>query len=344
VFSFRDGRVDDGAAKERLFAALKPEPLMPTVTTVRVATRPSALALRQAQLVIDMLAPRHEGVAFELVKISTRGDAEQSRPLAQIGGDGVFVKELEAALQSRRADIAVHSMKDLPTELPAGLRAGVVPMRDDARDVLLSRGNEYKTVLKMPKGSVIGTSSLRRAAQVHAIKATLVIKDLRGNVDTRIKKLLDGEYDAIVLALAGVQRIGLPPEVGGGSPIPIDEMVPAVGQGALFVQYREDDPAAHAMLEPLNEPLSAMGVAMERAFLKRMGGGCAVPAGANASIMGDRWLFHAFVGSVDGRQSLRRDAEGIARDEADSVGAVEDIADEMLDAGARYIISQYKKE
>jgi hydroxymethylbilane synthase len=317
---------------------------MPTVTKVRVATRPSALALRQAQLVIAMLAPQNDGVTFEIVKISTRGDAVQDRSLAQIGGDGVFVKELEAALQSGRADIAVHSMKDLPTELTAGLRAGVVPMRDDARDVLLSRGNEHKTVLGMPNRAVVGTSSPRRAAQLHAIKPQLEIKDLRGNVDTRINKLLDGEYDAIVLALAGVQRIGLPAEVGGGSPIAVDEMVPAVGQGALFVQYRENDAAAQELLVPLNEPLSAMGVAMERAFLRRMGGGCAVPVGANASFMGDRWIFHAFVGSVDGRHVMRRDAEGIAHDEADAVSAVEDIAEEMLDSGARWIISQYKKE
>lgn len=339
-----DGLVGSVAAKERLFEALKAEPLMPTVTKVRVATRPSALALRQAQLVIDMLAPQNDGITFEVVKISTRGDAVQDKSLSQIGGDGVFVKELEAALQSGRADIAVHSMKDLPTELTVGLRAGVVPMRDDARDVLLSRGNEHKTVFGMPNGAVIGTSSLRRAAQVHAIKPLLEIKDLRGNVDTRIKKLIDGEYDAIVLALAGVQRIGLPPEVGDGSPIPIDEMVPAVGQGALFVQYREDDAAAQELLTPLNEPLSAMGVAMERAFLKRMGGGCAVPAGGNASFMGDRWIFHAFVGSVDGRHVMRRDAEGIAHAEADAVSAVEDIADEMLDSGARWVIAQYKKE
>jgi len=339
-----DGPAYNSAAKERLFAALKAQELMPAVTTVRVATRPSALALRQAQLVIDMLAPRNEGVTFEIVKISTRGDAVQDRSLSQIGGDGVFVKELEAGLQSGRADIAVHSMKDLPTELPIGLRAGVVPMRDDARDVLLSRGNEHKTVFGMPKSAVIGTSSLRRAAQLHAIKPLLEIKDLRGNVDTRIQKLLDGEYDAIVLALAGVQRIGLPPEVGGGSPIPVDEMVPAVGQGALFVQFRENDAETQELLAPINEPISAMGVAMERAFLRRMGGGCAVPVGANASIMGDRWIFHAFAGSVDGRHVMRRDAEGIARDEADAVAAVEDIAEEMLESGASWIISQYKKE
>jgi hydroxymethylbilane synthase len=338
------GLVGESGAKERLFAALKAQWLMPTVTKVRVATRPSALALRQAQIVVDMLASENEAITFEIVKISTRGDAVQDKSLSQIGGDGVFVKELMAALQSRRADIAVHSMKDLPTELPDGLRAGIVPMRDDARDVLLSRGNEHKTVFGMRNGAVIGTSSLRREAQVHAIKPLIEVKDLRGNVDTRIKKLIDGEYDAIVLALAGVQRIGLPPEVGDGSPIPIEEMVPAVGQGALFVQFREDDAVTQELLAPLNEPLSAMGVAMERAFLRRMGGGCAVPVGANASFMGDRWLLHAFVGSVDGRHVMRRDAEGIARDEADAVSAVEDIADEMLDSGARWVISQYKRE
>ena len=323
---------------------MKPNAPMPTVTTVRVATRPSALALRQTQLVIDLLATQNEHVSFETVKISTRGDAEQDRSLAQIGGDGVFVKELQSALLSGRAQIAVHSMKDLPTELPAGVRAGVVPIRDDARDVLLSRGNEHKSIAQLPNNSVVGTSSLRRAAELHAIKPLIQLKDLRGNIDTRIKKLLAGEYDAIVLALAGVQRLGLPAEVGEGSPIPVDQMVPAVGQGALFVQCREDDKAMQSLIEPLNEPLSAMSVAMERAFLKRMGGGCAVPVGANATILGDRWTFHAFVGSVDGRHIMQRDAEGIARDEADSVSAVEDIADEMLESGARWIISQYTKE
>lgn len=324
---------------------MKPQKLMTTVTTVRVATRPSALALKQAHAVIDMLDRQSGGgFAFEVVEISTRGDADQTRPIAALGSDGVFVKELESALLASRADIAVHSMKDLPTELPAGVRAGVVPMREDARDVLLSRDNVHKTIFSLPNKAVVGTSSLRRAAQLHAIKPLVEIKELRGNIDTRMKKLLNGEYDAIVLALAGVQRLGLPEELGGGSPIPVEEMVPAVGQGALFVQYREQDTAMQELLSPLNEPLSAMGVAIERAFLKRMGGGCAVPAGANASVFGDRWLFHAFIGSVDGKHAMHRDAEGIARDEADALGAVEDIADEMLDSGGRWVLAQYTKE
>ncbi|HLN46741.1 MAG TPA: hydroxymethylbilane synthase [Magnetospirillaceae bacterium] len=322
---------------------MKPLTLMPTVTTVRVATRPSALALKQAQAVMDMLTRQHGDLTFDIVKISTRGDDDQDRSLAAIGGDGIFVKELESALLSNRADIAVHSMKDLPTELPAGVRAGIVPMREDARDVLLSRDNQHKTIFALPNKAIVGTSSLRREAQVHAIKPLVEVKDLRGNIDTRIKKLLDGHYDAIILALAGVQRLGLPPEVGEGSPIPIDEMVPAVGQGALFVQCREADTATQELLAPLAEPLSSMGVAIERAFLKRMGGGCAVPAGANASVFGDRWLFHAFVGSVDGKHAMRRDAEGIARDEADATAAGEDIADEMLESGARWVIAQYKR-
>ena len=317
---------------------------MPTAKTVRVASRPSALAVKQAQRVIDRLAKDNAGVTFEIVTISTRGDAERDRSLMQIGGDGVFVKELEAALMSARADFAVHSMKDMPTELTEGLRTGVVPARDDARDVLLSRDNRYKKVSELPGQAVVGTSSMRRAAELRAIKPQLEIKDLRGNIDTRIAKLLDGQYDAIVLSLAGVQRLGLPPEVGGGSPIPETEMVPAVGQGALFLQFRENDAATKALLEPLSDAESTMSVAMERTFLKRMGGGCAVPVGANASLLGDRWLFHAFAGSIDGRHHVRRDAEGIARDEADTVLAVEDIADDMLEAGARWIVSQYQKE
>lgn len=324
---------------------MKPQQLMPTVTTVRVATRPSALALKQAQAVIDMLTEQTDGgLAFDVVKISTRGDAVLDKSLAELGGDGVFVKELESALLAGRADIAVHSMKDLPTELPAGVRAGIVPMREDARDVLLSRNNQHKTIFSLPNKAIVGTSSLRRAAQVHSIKPLVEIKELRGNIDTRMKKLLDGEYDAIILALAGVQRLGMPDELDGGSPIPIDEMVPAVGQGALFVQYREKDTAMGELLTPLNEPLSAMGIAIERAFLKRIGGGCAIPAGANAIVMGDRWLFHAFVGSIDGKHAMRRDAEGIARGEADALAAVEDIADEMLESGGRWVLAQYKGE
>jgi hydroxymethylbilane synthase len=333
------------APKEGLFAALKAQRPMPTVTTVRVATRASALALKQAQAVMDALERQSDGgLSFEVVTVSTRGDTTLDKSLADIGGDGVFVKELESALLANRADIAVHSMKDLPMELPAGVRAGVVPMREDARDVLLSRDNQHKTVFGLPNKAVVGTSSLRRAAQVHAIKPSVEIKNLRGNIDTRIKKLLDGDYDAIVLALAGVQRLGLPPDLGGGSPISIEEMVPAVGQGALFVQYREQDSAMHQLLAPLNEPASAMGVAIERAFLKRMGGGCVVPVGANASVFGDRWLFHAFIGSVDGKSAMHRDAEGIARDEADAQAAVEDIADEMLEAGGRWLLAQYKRD
>ncbi|MBV8280598.1 MAG: hydroxymethylbilane synthase, partial [Candidatus Eremiobacteraeota bacterium] len=278
-----------------------------------------------------------------MVELTTRGDELQDRPLASFNSEGVFVKELESALLGSRADIAVHSMKDMPLELPAGVRAGVVPVREDARDVLLSRDNKHKTIFSLPNKAVVGTSSLRRAAQVHSIKPAVEIKELRGNVDTRIAKLLNGEYDAIILALAGVKRLGnLPAELGGGSPIPFEEMVPAVGQGALFVQCRESDKDVQELIAPLNDPQASLGVAIERAFLERVGGGCAVPIGANANVFDDRWLFHAFVGSVDGKQVLRRDAEGIARNEADATVAVEDIAEEMLEAGARWVMSAYK--
>ncbi|MBV8171588.1 MAG: hydroxymethylbilane synthase [Candidatus Eremiobacteraeota bacterium] len=315
---------------------------MQTVTTVRVATRPSALALAQAQIVMDMLTTLHGEINFEIVKVSTRGDQEEDRSLTSIGGDGVFVKELESALLGNRADVAVHSMKDMPMELPAGVRAGVVPMRADARDVLLSRANAHRSIFKLPNNAVVGTSSLRRAAQIHAIKPLVHVKECRGNIDTRIKKMLDGQFDALVVALAGVQRLGLPPEVGEASPIPMEEMVPAVGQGALFVQYREADLRMQQLVAPLNEPQSAMGVAIERAFLTRLGGGCVVPVGANASVFGDRWLFHAFVGSVDGKHAMRRDAEGITHDEADATAAVEDIAEEMLESGARWVLAAHK--
>jgi len=316
---------------------------MSTVKTLRVATRSSALAVKQAQFVIDRLSAAGAGLAFELTKISTRGDRERDRSLAQIGGDGVFVKELEIALQSCQVDFAVHSMKDMPTDLPIGLRTGVVPWRADPRDVLLSPDNRFKTVRSLPDWSIVGTSSMRRAAELRAIKSNLEIKDLRGNIDTRIAKMLDGGYHAIVLSLAGVQRLGLRPEVGGGSPIPADEMVPAVGQGALFIQFREDDETVRALLEPLNDAASATAVAMERAFLRRIGGGCAVPVGAHAVLSGDRWSFNTFAGSVDGKHSLRRHAEGLMHDEADALLAVEDVAEEMLAAGGSWITSQHPK-
>ncbi|HXM18411.1 MAG TPA: hydroxymethylbilane synthase [Candidatus Tumulicola sp.] len=309
---------------------------MSLVRTLRVATRTSALALIQTRSIVERLAKR--GIACEIVEITTRGDRDKDGSLAVIGGDGVFVKELQNALLDNRADIAVHSMKDLPTELPPGVRAGVVPPRADARDALVSPRGAFKTIRDLPQGAVIGTSSLRRKAQLLVIRPDLRVRDLRGNVDTRIKKMLAGACDAAVLAMAGIERIGLPAEAGA-LPVAIDEMVPAVGQGALYVQHREADSALREMLAPLDDPASAFEVDLERAFLKRMGGGCLVPIGGHAQVGEEGWTFHAFVAEVDGTQAQRRSIRG--SDKA-ARSRVEALADEMLAAGAREIIAKFR--
>lgn len=275
--------------------------------------------------------------------MTTRGDRLKDQSITQIGGDGVFVKELMSALLDGRADIAVHSMKDLPTELPEQLRCGAVPEREDARDVLLSVENKYHTVEALPKRAVVGTSSLRRAAQLRARRTDLQIRELRGNVDTRVRKLLAGEYDAIVLALAGVKRIGLLETLGGGSPLSVDEMVPAVAQGALYVQCRADDESTRKLIAPLNHPPSALATAMERAFLRRMGGGCLVPIGAHATIDGAGWRLVACVAGTDGTRLLRRSWRGRLEDEAKALADAEALAAEMLDAGAREVIAPFRK-
>jgi hydroxymethylbilane synthase len=317
---------------------------MSVVRTLRVATRSSKLALIQTRAIIDGLAAR--GIECEIVAITTRGDRERDRSLAAIGGDGVFVKELQNALLDGRADIAVHSMKDLPTELPVGAREGIVPPRADARDALLSPGGTFRRISDLPHGGKIGTSSLRRKAQLLALRPDLQVVELRGNVDTRIKKMLDGACDAAVLAMAGIDRVGLPAEAGA-TPVEVEDMIPAVGQGALFVQVRDGDEAVRTMLAPLADTQAAAAVALERAFLRRMGGGCLVPMGAHARIERDAWTFSAFVAAVDGTRAQQRTlsvtAAEINGDRSAALARVEALADEMLAAGAREVIAEFRK-
>lgn len=309
--------------------------------TLRVATRSSALALAQAQWVVARLR-EHGGVECELVPISTKGDALQDRSLASIGGDGVFVKELMAALRDGRADIAVHSLKDLPTEIPADVDAGVVPLREDARDALISRDNGYPSFEALPARARVGTSSLRRAAQLRCARPDLVIAELRGNVDSRVRRVLGGEYDAAVLALAGLRRIGLLELVGGGSALGCDTMVPAAGQGALYVQCRADDGPTHALLLALQDPTSRLATALERHFLQRCGGGCVLPLGVHVACLPDGTReFWACIASSDGTQSLRRHWKRTG-DAAEAFAQVEATAAEMLAAGGRQIIESEK--
>ncbi|MDQ6766847.1 MAG: hydroxymethylbilane synthase [Candidatus Eremiobacteraeota bacterium] len=309
---------------------------------VRIATRRSALAMAQTKLIVERL---QESVHLdcEILPITTKGDAQRDRSLVAIGGDGVFVRELMNALLDERADIAVHSAKDLPTALPPELDAGAIPERADARDVLVSANNIYKEVSALPVGAVVGTSSLRRAAQLRLLRNDLRIEPLRGNVDTRVGKVRNGEYDAAVLALAGLQRIGLLESVGGGSPLDADIMVPAVGQGALFVQCRAADEFVLGLLAPLNHAASALAVRLERAFLARIGGGCVAPIGAHAWVTSGAWQLHALIAATDGTTFLRRSAQGSALDAAEAVAAVEAVASEMLAAGGREIVASARQ-
>jgi hydroxymethylbilane synthase len=308
---------------------------------LRIATRASRLALVQAGIVAEALR-RRSGVSPSIVEISTRGDAARDRSIAAIGGDGVFVKELEAALLEDRADIAVHSLKDLPTQRTPGVDAGVTLERADARDVLVSRDNRYATVADLPAGAVVGTSSLRRRAQLANIRPDLDIRDIRGNVDTRVRKVLEGEYDAAVLAYAGLERIGLLELAGGGSPLALDLFVPAAGQGAIFVQRRASDERCAELIAPLDDAPTTAATLLERTFLRAVGGGCLAPVGVHAAANADIALMtiHAFIGSPEGDVAIRMSCTVAARDAETRVAAM---ADEMLASGGREIIARHRK-
>lgn len=305
------------------------------VAALRIATRKSRLALAQAELVATLLA-RVAGCAHVMLEITTRGDSVRDRSIAAIGGDGVFVKELETALLEDRADIAVHSLKDMPTETRDGVDAGITIERGDARDALISRDNRYPTIASLPHKAVVGTSSPRRRAQLLALRPDLEVRDLRGNVDTRVRAVLDLQFDAAVLAVAGMDRIGLLGSVGGGSPLDPAEFVPAPGQGAIFVQFRTGDERVANLLAPLQDAPTAIATTMERSFLRQMGGGCLMPIGAFASIDAGHASMSTFVGSPRGDVWLRRTFAC----EADvGMARAEMAADEMLDAGGRDILS-----
>ena len=269
------------------------------------ATRPSALARWQTQWVARALESAHPGLTCHEEIITTRGDKVLDKPLPEIGGKGLFTQELEAALLSGRVDAAVHSLKDLPTEMPAGLTVGAVPPRAEVRDALVSaRGYTLET---LPQGAVVGTSSLRRAAQLLAARPDLQIRPLRGNVDTRVRKALEGQYDAVVLAGAGLVRLGLTEHISQW--LPLEVMLPAPGQGALAVQCRADDEATLALLAALDDFATRAAVEAERAFLSALGGGCAVPVAAYAELFPDgKMRLCGFVGSPTGQGFWRGEA------------------------------------
>ncbi len=299
---------------------------------LRIATRQSPLALWQAHYVKQRLEACHAGLRVELVPMVTRGDVILDTPLAKVGGKGLFVKELELALLEGRADIAVHSMKDVPVDFPEGLGLVTICEREDPRDAFVS--NHYDSLDALPQGSIVGTSSLRRQCQLAEYRPDLIIRSLRGNVGTRLSKLDNGEYDAIILAVAGLKRLGLESRIKAAlSP---EQSLPAVGQGAVGIECRLDDTRTHALLAPLNHDETAIRVQAERAMNTHLEGGCQVPIGSYAELTdGELWL-RALVGAPDGSQMVRGERRGKPQD-AEQLGI--SLAEELLDNGAREILA-----
>jgi len=305
--------------------------------TLRIATRQSLLALWQAEFVKARLEELHSDLNVELVTMVTRGDKILDTPLAKIGGKGLFVKELEVSMLEGRADIAVHSMKDVPMEFPEGLGLSVICERETPTDAFVS--NTYNHFDELPHGAVVGTSSLRREVQLRERRPDLEIKTLRGNVQTRLGKLDAGEYDAIILASAGLIRLELEDRIQ--HQIDSTESLPAGGQGAVGIECRMDDLETQALLAPLNHDETAARVIAERAMNKRLEGGCQVPIGCYAELEGDQLWLRGLVGRPDGTLVLRDDIRG-HKESAEALGI--ELAEKLLSAGAGEILEQVYAE
>ena len=271
------------------------------MTTIRIATRKSPLALRQAEMVAERLRNLHHGLRVELVPMRTKGDKLLGAPLTMVGGKGLFLKELEHALIQQRADIAVHSVKDVTVSLPEGLCMPVITSREDPRDALVS--NRHASLEALPDGARIGTSSLRRRCQLNALRPGLEIINLRGGVHTRLKKLDAGDFDALVLACAGLLRLGLEQRIA--ERINPDRFVPAIGQGAIGIELRRGDAEVEALVAPLNDRESSLCVRAERAMNEALGGGCQVPIAGHAKLEEETLSLVGVVSSIDGTELIR---------------------------------------
>ncbi len=303
-----------------------------------IATRGSMLALWQANHIKDSIEKEHPGIEVELLKIKTTGDKILDVPLAQVGGKGLFVKEIEEALLDDRADLAVHSLKDVPTELPGGLSLSAITRREDARDALISREND--TIMTLPVGARIGSSSLRRQCQLLKVRPDFNIISLRGNLDTRIKKVKAGEFEAIILASAGMRRLGWQDKIS--EYIATDILLPAIAQGALGIETRDIDGETNEMISFLNHSETSATVKAERALLKRLEGGCQVPIAAYGEIDGSTISLRGLVGSLDGKTLITDNMTGDLS-EAESLGIA--LAERLLDKGAGEILDEvYKME
>ena len=300
---------------------------------LKIATRKSPLALWQAEHVAGALRARNPGLEVELVAMRTSGDRMLDAPLAKVGGKGLFVKELERALLDGRADVAVHSMKDVPVELPPGLHLPVVMARADPRDALVSM--RFGALDALPPGATVGTSSLRRKCQLAALRPDLRLEDLRGGVDTRLRRLDRGDFDAIVLAVSGLERGGHGARVTEA--LDVGTMLPAAGQGALGIECRRGDARVEALIAPLACPRSSARVLAERAFNRRLEGGCQVPIAAYATLEGRELSLRGLVASLDGARVLRAQVRGRTED-AEPLGA--EAAAAVLEQGAGEILER----
>ncbi len=300
---------------------------------LRIGTRGSQLALWQANWIKETLVRKNPDLDVEIVKIKTTGDKILDVPLAKVGGKGLFVKEIETALLDNSVDLAVHSMKDVPTLLPDGLKIVAISEREDPRDVIISK--EGRTLAQLQEGARIGTSSLRRQAQLAGYRPDLVMEPLRGNINTRLKKLRDGQYDAIVLAHAGVKRLGWEGEVT--QVLDTDIMLPAIGQGALGIEARGDDPGTLERILFLNHSETSLCVRAERAFLHRLEGGCQVPIAAYATTDNGTVTLTGLVAGVDGEKLIRME---VRSDEASAEEAGLELAEQILDSGGREILEE----
>ncbi len=297
---------------------------------VKIGTRKSKLALWQANYVKEFLE-KTWGIEVELVKITTTGDKITDVPLAKIGGKGLFVKEIEKALMDGEIDLAVHSLKDVPMVLPEGLTLGAITKREFPYDVLIS--NSGKKLKELPEGSKVGTSSLRRQVQIKRLRRDLKVEVLRGNVDTRMRKLKEGQYDAIVLAYAGVKRMGYESEITEV----LDYFIPAVGQGSLAMEIRENDERIKKLIEPLNHEESYIAATCERAFLRELEGGCQVPIGAFAQVVDGKVRIKGFISDLEAERFIEDTAEGGSKN-PEEVG--KELARKLLAKGGKEILEE----
>ena len=303
---------------------------------LRIGTRGSKLALAQSEWVKKKVEAGHPDVGVELVRIKTTGDKILDSPLSKIGGKGLFVKEIEDALLKKQVHVAVHSMKDVPAELPDELMLCGFPEREDPRDAFISLKD--KSIETLPQGSRIGTSSLRRAAQLLHVRPDLDMVALRGNVDTRIRKLESGQVDAIILAAAGLRRLGLANRIT--RVIPLEQVLPAIGQGALGLEVRRDDHDTINLLDFLNHKPTEVTVRAERAFLKELEGGCQVPIAAFALLNSNKVHLRGMVAELDGSRIIRDEISG-EKHQAEEIGI--NLAKKLLDCGAGEILSRIYK-